>query len=188
MRPGNSRIEKKVIVGTVVKPVGLRGELKIKPLTDNPERYAPGGRLWFTAPGGDKGPFTIADAFSHKDDFKVTLDGIGSVEEAEEFRGLEVFVPESDVPPLPEGEYYHFQILGLPVYTHGGRLLGTVEDIFPAGEKDVYVVRGRGKAGEVKEYLVPVNEDTVREIDVKGGKITLYPMDDYIPEDEDLKP
>jgi len=179
MRPGNTRIEKKITVGVVLKPVGLHGELKVKPLTDNPERYAPGGRLWFSSPAGEAGPFVIEDSYPHKGDLKVTLDGISSVEEAGKYSGWEIFVPESSVPPLPEGEYYHFQILGLSVYTHGGRLLGKVEDIFAAGEKDVYVVRGGSK-----EYLVPVNEHTVREVDLKGGRITLYPMDDYIPEDE----
>jgi 16S rRNA processing protein RimM len=162
-----------------LKAVGLKGELRIKPLTDNPDRYAVGGSIWLTPPGGEPRAFVIRSIKEYKGSLTVGLDGIETVGEAEGYRGQEVFVPESMVPPLPEGEYYHFQVLGLPVYTHKGILLGKVEDIFTAGEKDVYVVRGKGR-----EYLIPVTEETVREIDVKEGRIDLHPMKGYIPEDE----
>jgi len=162
-----------------MKPVGLKGELKVHPLTDNPGRFAPGGKVWVLSPDGETQAFTVRHVGEHKGNLKVLFDGIGSIEEAERFRGRELFVPEDEVPPLPEGEYYHYQILGLDVYTHGGRLLGTVKDIFTAGEKDVYVVSGRGR-----EHLIPVNDNTVDVIDVKGGRITLLPMEGYISEDE----
>ena len=179
MCPGDTGITRRVVVGVVIKPVGLKGELKIKPLTDNPDRYVPGGKIWLSPPEGGTAPFIIKAISEHKGNLKLLLGGIGSVEEAVFYRGQEVFVPEDEVPELPDGEYYHYQINGLEVYTHGGRLLGRVEDILPAGEKDVYVVRGAGR-----EYLIPVNEGTVKDIDVKGGRITLYPMEGYIPEDE----
>ena len=178
MRPGDPGVIRKVTVGLVLKTVGLKGELRVKPLTDNPDRYVPGGRLWLTSPEGEPVSFVIGSVKGHKDNLTVSLEGVGTVEQAEPLRGQEIFVPESEVPPLPEGEYYHFQVLGLEVFTHRGALLGKVEDIFSAGEKDVYVVR-RGK----KEYLIPVTEETVAEIDVKGGRIRLHPMKGYIPED-----
>lgn len=162
-----------------MKTVGLKGELRVKPLTDNPGRYVPGGRIWLTAPTGELKAFVIRSMNEYKGNLTLGLEGIETVEEAEFYRGHEVYVPESEVPPLPEGEYYHFQVLGLPVYTHKGILLGKVSDIFTAGEKDVYVVTGKGR-----EYLVPVTDDTVRKIDVKEGRIDLYPMKGYIPEDE----
>src|SRR5512135_2101879 len=165
MRPGDPGVTRKVIVGLVLKAVGLKGELRIRPLTDNPDRYALGGRLWLTTPEGELKAFVIRSLKKHKGNFTVGLSGIETVEEAKSYLGQEVFVPESEVPPLPEGEYYHFQILGLPVYTHKGVLLGKVAEIFPAGEKDVYVVKGKGR-----EYLIPVTDDAVREIDVKGGR------------------
>jgi len=164
-------------VGVVLKPVGLKGELKVKPVTDNPERFEPGGRLWMDDPHGGTSTYEITSAYEHGGNLRVALEGVSSVEEAEKLRGREIYVPESEVPPLPEGEYYHYQIIGLPVYTHTGRLLGKVTDIFSAGEKDVYVVKGRGR-----EYLIPVTEEHVREIDVKSGRITLNPMEGYIPE------
>lgn len=166
-------------MGLVLKPVGLKGELKVRPMTDNPERFEPGGRLWLDGPDGVPESHEILSVSEHKGNLRVALDGVTSVEQAERLRGMELYVPESEVPPLPEGEYYHYQIIGLEVYTHGGRLLGTVRDIITAGEKDVYIVRGRGK-----EYLIPVTEEHVREIDTVSGRIVLNPMEGYIPEDE----
>lgn len=179
MRPRDTGIGeggRKVLVGVVVKAVGLKGELKIRPLTDNPERYAPGGRIWLETPDGKTAAFTVEAAREQKDCLVVSLEGIASVEEAEEFRGREVFVPESEVPPLPKGEFYHYQVLGLPVFTAKGRLLGKVAEIIPAGEKDVYVVKGGGK-----EYLIPVTDDAVDSMDLQEG-IKLRPLKGYIPE------
>lgn len=176
MRPGDTGIERRVVVGIALKTVGLKGGLKIKPLTDNPGRYAEGARLWVS---GEKEPvsLTIASVRDGGKDLTVFFEELNTIEEAEKFRGKELYVPESEVPPLPEGEFYQFQILGLDVFTSSGRLLGKVKDIIEAGEKDVYVVRGGGK-----EYLIPVTDDAVDEIDVEGGKITLRPLKGYIPE------
>jgi len=178
MRTGDTGIGKTVVVGVVLKTVGLKGELKIKPLTDNPDRYSPGKRIWVQTPKGPE-DFTIAGVRETKGNFVVSLEGVTDIDRAEQLRGLDVFVPESEVPPLPDGEYYHYQILGLPVYNYKGILLGKVVDIFTAGVKDVYVVKEQGK-----EYMIPVNDDTVDEIDVKGGRITLKRMKGYLPEDE----
>jgi len=176
MCPGDPGVRRNVIVGTVLKAVGLKGELKIKPLTDNPGRYIVGGRLWLEGEDG-LSPFTITSVREYKGNLTVSLEGIESVDEAGRYGGRDVFVPESEVPPLPEGEFYHYQVLGLPVYTYKGRLLGKVTDIITAGEKDVYVVGGGGE-----EYLIPVTDDAVDEIDVKNGKILLRRMEGYIPE------
>lgn len=175
MCPGNSGIGRRVLVGIILKPVGLKGEVKVKPLTDNPERYAPGGKIWMDRPGTGPECLVVRSVSGHKDILKVLFEGVGSVEDADRLRGLELYVREADVPPLEEGEYYHFQVIGAEVYTDDGRLLGKVTDIIETGEKDVYVVMGGGK-----EYLIPVTEEHVRKIDVKSGRIDLYPMEGYI--------
>ena len=166
-----------MLVGLVAKPIGLKGDVKVKPVTDNPERFAPGGRVWVEDPGGGPLALDILAVGETRGGLRVSFAGVDTVEEAEGLRDVELFVSEDEVPPLPEGEYYYFQILGMEVYTHDGDLLGKVADIFPAGEKDVYVVKGGGK-----EYLIPVNDETVRTIDVANGRIDLFPIKDYLPE------
>lgn len=183
MRPGDTGIETRVLVGIVLKTIGLKGELKIKPLTDNPDRYSEGAKVWAGGEGEKALSLTVKSSRAAGRDIAVYFEEIDSIEEAEGFRGKDLFVPESDVPPLPEGEYYQFQVLGLDVYTSLGRLLGKVSDIIEAGEKDVYVVTGQGnKGGRGEEFLIPVTDDALEEIDVKGGKIKLRPMKGYIPE------
>jgi len=177
MRAGDTGIDKKITVGIVQKTIGLKGEIKVRPLSDNPERYEPGGRLWFD---GVEGGFVIATVREQKDSLVITLEGVGTIEEAGRFLDKEVYVPESEVPPLPEGEYYHYQVIGTEVYTHGGKILGKVTDIMTAGEKDVYEVTGRGG----RQYMIPVTDDAVDVMDIKGGRITLFPLEGYIDEDE----
>ncbi len=180
MRTGDPGITRKVIVGEVVKPVGLKGELRIRPITDNPERFSEGGTVRADAKDGGEHALVIRHVSPEpKGTLRVVFEGVGSVDEAEALRGRTLYVHESDVPPLPEGEYYYFQIIGLSVYTYSGKLLGKVTDIFTAGEKDVYEVKGGGK-----EYLIPVTDDAVDVIDVPGGRIVLKRMEGYIPEDE----
>jgi len=162
-------------VGTVLKTVGLKGEIKVRPLTDNPERFEPGGRIWFE---GEPHPYVIETVRPHKECLVISLEGVGSIEDVERFRDRDMYVPEGEVPPLPEGEYYHYQILGLPVYTHSGRLVGKVTDIMTAGEKDVYEVTDSGG----REYMIPVTHESVDVIDVEGGRITLFPLPGYIEE------
>ncbi len=221
MRPGDTRIKKRVLVGIVLKTIGLKGELKIRSLTDNPDRYRPGAVMWAAGAGGtgntggagaraagqpDTGraeavlegpgraevvpsadvPLTVKSVRESGRDLAVFFEEAGSIEDAEALRGKELFVPESEVPPLPEGEYYHFQMLGLRVYTSRGRLLGMLSDIISAGARDVYVVKPVEPAdrlrGTGREYLIPATDDAIEMIDMAGGRITLRPMKGYIPE------
>ncbi len=76
MRTGDPGITRKVIVGEVVKPVGLKGELKVKPMTDNPDRFVEGGRVWVEVNGGDERAFVIARVSpEHRGTLKLMLDG-----------------------------------------------------------------------------------------------------------------
>jgi 16S rRNA processing protein RimM len=74
--------------------------------------------------------------------------------------------------PLPEGQYYHDQIIGLQVVTTEGETIGTVTDILTGQSNDNYIVRG--KRGEV---LIPAIEDVVKAIDPEGGRITIEAID-----------
>jgi 16S rRNA processing protein RimM len=73
---------------------------------------------------------------------------------------------------LPEGVYYHYQIIGLGVYTVDGDYLGKIMSIFETGSNDVYVVRG-----EDKEYLIPAIKDVIKEIDLEAKKMIVKLME-----------
>lgn len=90
----------------------------------------------------------------------VKLDAVGDRTTAERLRGKELTVPRASVMPLPEGTYYHFQLLDMAVWTDQGEYLGEIKEIFSTPGNDVYVVRGPGG----REVLVPALQDVVIEV------------------------
>ena len=96
------------------------------------------------------------------------LEGIDDRETAASLRGDYILVRERDLEPLPEGEYYRYQLIGLRVLTTEGRDLGRVTDLISAKENDVFVVTGTSG-----ENLIPVIEDVIQGIDVEAGIVTI---------------
>ena len=78
--------------------------------------------------------------------------------------------PSVKLKPLPEGSYYHFQIIDMAVWSDGGEYLGEVKEILPAGGTDVYVVKGEDKG----ELLIPALADVVVNVAIEGNKMTVH--------------
>ena len=141
---------------------GLDGAFRIEPLTDVPERLAEGALLYIedeeqrrriTAyEGGGRVP-------------AITLEGIADRDAAEALAGRYL---EVETEPLPEGEWYWHQIVGLEVSDEDGLGMGRVVEVFRAGENEVY--RIEGPQGEL---LIPALRDVVRAIDLAAGRMTV---------------
>ena len=107
----------------------------------------------------------------HQQLLLLKLEGCDDRNAAEELRGLLVQIPIEDAAPLGEGEYYHYQLIGVEVETESGEGLGRVIEVLETGANDVYVVRGpRG------EVLIPGIESVVRELDVKAKRMVVSPL------------
>jgi 16S rRNA processing protein RimM len=156
-----------VLVGVVVGAHGVRGELRVAPETDFPERFARLESLSVAPKGGAPRMMRIAGARQHVGQGLVLLrlEGVQDREAAESLRGAGLFIRESDLTPLPEGFYYEFQILGLQVVTEEGRDLGTIVDIIRTGANDVY---------ETPLAMIPAIEPIVREVDLAGGRMVVH--------------
>ena len=152
-----------LIVGRILAPWGIRGEVKVEVLTDFPERFAPQKVVYLNTR-----PLEIESCRPHKQQLVVKLATIDSVEDAEKLRGQDLTIPRSELSRLPEGQYYTFQIIGLKVVTTEGELLGHITEIMTTGSNDVYIVEG--KRGEI---LIPAIEDVVKSIDLKKGKVVI---------------
>ena len=100
------------------------------------------------------------------------LVGVSRREQAEALRGSWLYVPEKDVPAAEEGEFFHYQLLGMAVYTEEDELLGEIGEILETGSNDVYVVKGPSK-----ELLVPATAQVVRQVDVSGRRMTVRLLD-----------
>lgn len=152
-----------LIVGYILAPWGLRGEVKVEVVTDFPERLAPQKLVYLNAR-----PLEIESCRPHKQHLVVKLATIDSVEDAEKLRGQDLTIPRSELYPLPEGKYYTFQLIGLKVVTTEGQTVGRITDIMATASNDVYIVEGN--RGEV---LIPAIEDVVKSIDLDKGKMVI---------------
>jgi 16S rRNA processing protein RimM len=152
-----------LIVGYILAPWGLRGEVKVEVATDFPERLAPQKLVYLNAR-----PLEIESCRPHKQHLVVKLATIDSVEDAEKLRGQDLTIPRSELYPLPEGQYYTFQLIGLKVVTTEGKLLGRITEIMTTGSNDVYIVEGKRS-----EILIPAIEDVVKSIDLEKGKMVI---------------
>lgn len=170
-RPRENASQGYVAVGRVLGPWGLRGELKVEPLTDFPERFALGCSLYVEGVA-----YVIERCRWHKGKAYVKLSGIGSAAAAEALRQRFLEVPEDELKPLSEGEYYQFQILGLEVRTIEGQPLGKVTQILSTGSNDVFVVHGEGG-----ELLIPALDDVIKAIDLDGGWIEVELVEGLLP-------
>ena len=150
-------------MGWVAGPWSVRGDLKVQPLTDFPERFERGAALWV-----QKRRYEVQRSRWSRGFVYLVLSGIDSRAAAEELRDALLEVPESDLAPLPEGQYYRFQVIGLEVCTPEGRSLGRVAEILSTGANDVYIVRGGPR-----ELLIPAIEDVVKEVDIGGGRLVV---------------
>lgn len=164
-----------VAIGKLTRPHGIHGEMFLEILTDFPERLKPGG-LVFT--GDQYNPHVFSSLRSHKNGLIVAFDGYDDPETVGKLRNQFVFVQSKDIPPLPEGEYYHHELLGSRIMTLDDQELGELIQILQTGANDVLVVQTPSKA----EILIPYIDEIVRMIDLEKGVILIDPIPGLIPD------
>ena len=147
-------------IGKVVALFGLQGELKVRLLTDIPNRFAQLGAVYV---GSDHARYSIEHVRPYKGEMiLLKFKGIDDADAAEALRNLDLDIPLSSLTKLPPDSYYQHDILGLHVVTLAGRELGTIVDIIVTGSNDVYVI----KAPDGQQVLIPAIKDVVKQIDL----------------------
>jgi 16S rRNA processing protein RimM len=154
-------------VGQVVGVHGVRGELKVEILTDDPDRLGRLRRVYVGRGDEEPQPVRLAGCRLHQGRALIKLAGCDDRDAAVALRGSFLQIPLAEANPLGEGEYYEHQILGLAVWTAAGEPLGEVVEILHTGANDVYVVRGPGH----KEILIPAIANVVRQVDLEAGRL-----------------
>ena len=160
-----------ITIGEIAAPHGNRGEVRVMPLTDFPERFRATEQV-FVHHGSLLLKKAVESAFFHQNRIVLKLEGIDSPEQARKLHGALLQVSRQELWPLPEGAFYQFEIIGLKVTTVEGLVLGEVTEILTTGGNDVYVVKG----GTGEEYLVPALKTIVKEIDTKAGLMIIEPL------------
>ena len=151
-------------VGLLRRPHGLRGELLMEVLTDFPQRLRVGTRVFI---GDNHAPMTIAAVRGHNDGLLVRFRGVDSPDTAGKYRAKLVFVSAEDRPPLPEGEFYYHEVIGLRVVNEADEELGTLAEILETGANEVYIV----KRPDGRDLLLPAIEDVILKIDPAAGLV-----------------
>lgn len=154
-------------VGRIVRPHGIRGALLVAPISEQLLGLKDGAEVRV---GADRSPMIFRELRRHGGRWLLWLDGIHGREEAEVLRGQELALPLKDLPPLPDGTFYHWQILGLRVQSDEGVQLGTVAEILTTGANDVYVVTD--ETGE--DLLLPAIESVILRVDLEDGEIIVH--------------
>ena len=158
-----------VVAGTVVGIHGVRGEVKVAPEADRPGRLGELESVTVRLQDGRNLTTRVIGyrPYEGKGVDLLLLEGYDDRTKAATLRGAQLLVRQGDSPPLPEGEYYEWQIVGLPVVTTDGRDLGPVEEVLRTGANDVYVTR---------ECLLPATAEVIRSIDLEAGRIVIEPV------------
>ena len=159
-------------VGKIVNTHGLKGEVKVIPLTDDPKRY---NELDFVLIDGIERK--IQGCKYQKDRVIVKIEGIKTIEEAEKYKNKYMEIPREYAVPLEEDTYYIADIIGCTVYDTNGKDLGQIYDVIQTKNNDVYWIR------KPKELLIPVLLEIVTDIDIENRKITIKPVGEWQDED-----
>jgi len=152
-----------VPIARVVAPWGIRGEVKVEPLTDFPDRFACGETIYLRGL-----PLNIESSRQHDNSIILKLAAIDSRDQAGEIRGSFLEIPFSELHSLDEGEYYQFQLLGLKVLSTDGKLLGQVSNVIQTGSNDVYEI-----SSGTKVFLIPATDEIIKSIDLNKGCMTI---------------
>ena len=156
-------------IGQIVNTFGIKGMVKIKPFTDDINRFDKLKKVYIKNKDGKK-EYQIQEVKYHKNMVLMKLEGIDTPEQADLLRQSYLLVNRDDEEPLEEGVYYIVDLIGLEVYTDEGVLLGNVDDIFNTGSNDIYVV----KDGKGKQILLPGIPDVLKNVDLEKGRITVH--------------
>lgn len=164
--------ESLLLVGVLIAPFGIRGQLKLRLLTDRPDHLQQHIRTVYV--GKSAKPYTVTRMIEHKPGLIVlSLQGVDSREAAEDLRGSEVAIPETEAAPLEEGEYYIHQLYELRVVLEDGTLIGTVQDVLITGANEVLVVK---RPDDKRDALIPVIHDVIVTIAPTAGHIVIRLM------------
>jgi 16S rRNA processing protein RimM len=158
-----------ITIGKAVKPFGLKGEMKIEPMTDFPERFKDLRRVSLVSPTGKELAAEVKSVRYAGGKPYLLFSGFDSPEKAKTLNGWFVKVPREEAMPLPEGRYYQFELIGMEIFSEAGDKLGVLTDIFETGSNDVYVMK-RGR----EEVYIPATREVIKKIDTAAKRMVIH--------------
>lgn len=155
-------------IGQIVNKNGLKGVVKVNPFTDDISKFEDLKYVYIQLKNELK-KVKIEQVRYNKNQVLLKLEGIDSIEKAEKYRNFYLKTEKESQEDLGEDTYYIVDLIGLDVYSDKNEYLGKIEDVFPTGSNDVYVV----KDNLGKQILIPAIADVVKEVDLKNKKMII---------------
>ena len=166
-------------IGQIVNTNGLKGVVKVNPFTDDISKFEDLKYVYIQLKNELK-KVKIEQVRYNKNQVLLKLEGIDSIEKAEKYRNFYLKTEKESQEDLGEDTYYIVDLIGLDVYSDKNEYLGKIEDVFPTGSNDVYVV----KDNLGKQILIPAIADVVKEVDLKNKKMIINLIPGLIKEEE----
>ena len=178
-----------LLAGRVTGAYGIKGWVRIHSFTDPVANLLAFGKWFARHPGRSAqerrqcpGEISIAEGRAQGKGLIARFDGVNDRDEAEQLRGIELWVPKSCLPALGKNEYYWSDLVGLTVrscWNEGDYAFGRVKELLETGANDVLVVSPDRESGDTRERLIPYTEQVVRKVDLSSRLILV----DWHPED-----
>ncbi len=157
-------------IGVVTKPHGLKGEMRVFPVTEDAHRFLT-LKTVFVERNSVKTEMKVRSARLQKNMVLLALDGVDTVEAAQTYTNAVLYVDREHAIPLDDGEYYVPDLIGMDVVAEDGTPVGKLSEVMETGANDVYVVKGD------TEHLIPAVKEFVKSVDTAGGVMTVRLID-----------
>ncbi len=163
LSPTSPTADSLVTIGRILKPFGVRGEVKVESLSDVPGRFEGLQTVYLTLPheGATPRATTVTHVRKVTAGYLMKCSSFSTPEEATHFRGAWIQIPVSPELPRDPDTFYHFELIGLRVEDPDGQEMGTVEEILEYPQHHVLVVRN-----QEAEFLIPANRRTIENVDL----------------------
>ena len=162
-------------VGVITQTHGIRGEVKVFPTTDDPERFVELEHVLLDT-GKETLPLEIENVKFFKQFVILKFKGYDNINDIERYKRCPLLVEREDAVPLEEDEYFIADMIGMKVVTDQGEEFGTLKDVMETGANDVYVI-DHPVTGEV---LIPAIRECILDVDIEGGQMRIHVMDGLI--------
>jgi 16S rRNA processing protein RimM len=161
-----------VLVGRVARPHGIRGQVVLNPETDFPEDRFKVGQVLLVGPAEQPVERSIEEVRFHQGRPILTLAGVGSVDDAERLAGLDVWLPQRSLAPLPERTYYRHDLVGCEVRDTADALVGRVTAVEGTIDRSYLVIDG--------DVMLPLVDGICLEVDMAARRIVVQPPEGLI--------
>lgn len=174
---GAADAPREIVIGEIVGPHGHKGEVKIYPHTDFPDRLLDLETISLRKPDGSEREYTVQNARWHKNVILMQLEGVSSMNDAEAMRGMKIVIDRDERFELPDEDiFYVDDLVGLRVVTDEGAEIGAIRQVLRYPGNDVYDLGSN--------LLIPAIQDVVVNVDLEEGVMVIHPIPGLLDEPE----